>query len=544
MSRLSRRKFLKGSLAAAGATFILSTSSRKVLGANERINVGVAGIRGRGSNHIGEYAGMKDVQVTWLIDIDARTFKGRVSGIESGIVRDLMKERNLQEPKKPKASKKPEEMSEEEKADFEKQTAQWQSQKAEWDKQLAEIKQLAAPRLPKCVQDVRKALEDKELNAISIATPNHWHSLMSIWACQAGKDVYVEKPLSHNPFEGRKLVEAARKYQRIVQHGTQSRANGGWAKAAALARSGKLGKLTVSYGWASKPRGGIGLREPKEPPKEVDFNIWLGPAPQQPYHENLVHYNWHWFWDFGNGEIGNQGVHQMDLARWGLPDDALTKPIKVLSMGGRFAWNDQGQTPNAHLTVFDYGDYQLIYEACNLTHNGDKKKNIPQTAIVSNAFQTEKGEITPGGFTPTGGKREGLPDVEYSMGAGGGNFQNFIRAVRSRKHEDQTADVLQGHLSCILCHLGNAAYRLGKVVPFSESRKVFAGNDAASAALEKMEWRLKSRDVAIDDSLQYCVGPVLTFDQKEEKFVGDRAEEANKLLTRDYRKPFVVPEKV
>ena len=535
MSRLTRRKFLKHSLAFAGATFAIGRYGRPVLGANDRINVGCAGIRGRGSSHIGEYMKMKDTQITWLIDIDSRTFGGHQGRIEKQLVADLCKERNIKQLPQPKAAKK--EMSEEEKAEFKKQQAASKQQ-------FEEMKKLVESSMPKVTQDVRKALEDKELNAISIATPNHWHSLMSIWAVQAGKDVYVEKPLSHNVFEGRKLVEAARKYERIVQHGTQSRTNSGWAKAAALARSGKLGKLLVSYGWASKPRGGIGTKEPKEPPKEVDFNIWLGPAPVQPYHENLVHYNWHWFWDFGNGEIGNQGVHEMDKARWALPDEALTKPIKILTMGGRFGWNDQGQTPNAHLTVFDYGDYQLVYEACNLTSNGDKKKDIPPTAIVSNAFQTEKGEITPSGFTPTGGKREPLPDVEFSMGAGGGNFENFIKAVHSRKHEDLVGDVLQGHLSCVLCHLGNVAYRLGKVVPFAESRKVFAGNDAALAALEKMEWRMKSRDIKIDDSLKYCVGPVLTFDQEKEQFIGEGAEEANKLLTRDYRKPFVVPEKV
>ena len=538
MPRVTRRKFLKHTLAFAGATFAIGRFGRPVLGANERINVGCAGIHGRGSSHIAEYMKMKDTQVTWLIDVDTRTWNGHLGRIEKQVIADLCKQRGIKQVAEPKAAKKPQEMSAEAKAELAKQQAAYKEQ-------MDEFKKLAAPSMPKCTQDVRKALEDKELNAISIATPNHWHSLMSIWGVQAGKDVYVEKPLSHNPFEGRKLVEAARKYKQIVQHGTQSRAEGGWAKAAALARSGKLGKLTVSYGWASKPRGGIGRKEPKEPPKEVDFNIWLGPAQAVPYHENLVHYNWHWFWPFGNGEIGNQGVHQMDIARWGLPDDALAKPIKVLTIGGRFGWNDQGETPNGHLTVFDYGDYQLIYEACNLTTNGDEKKKIPRTALVSNAFETEKGTITPQGFTPKGSdKREPLPAVEASMGAGGGNFENFIRAVRSRKHEDQTADVLQGHLSCVLCHLGNIAYRLGKVVPFAESRKVFAGNDAAMAALEKLEWRMKSRDIKIDDSLQYCVGPVLTFDQKEEKFVGERAEEANKLLTRDYRKPFVVPDEV
>jgi predicted dehydrogenase len=387
------------------------------------------------------------------------------------------------------------------------------------------------------VQDVRVALEDKDLDVISIATCNHWHSLMSIWACQAGKDVYVEKPLSHNVFEGRKLVEAARKYGRIVQHGTQSRSSGGWASAAAVARSGKAGKLKVSYGWASKPRGGIGSKGPEDAPDGLDFNVWLGPAPDQYYHGNLVHYNWHWFWDFGNADTGNQGVHQMDIARWGLPEDAVAKPIKVISLGGRFDWDDQGETPNAHLTIFDYGDYQLVFESCNLVTG--------KTRTVTNAFHTDQGVITSGRFTPHGSKKsEGLPKVEVDMGAGGGIFENFVKAVRSRKHTDLQADVLDGHLSSLLCHVGAICYRLGEVVPFDKSRKAFGDSKVAYDALMQMEGRMKSRGVKFDDSLRYRIGPVLTFDQKTEKFTGDRADEANRLISRRYREPFVVPDKV
>ncbi|MBM4040782.1 MAG: Gfo/Idh/MocA family oxidoreductase [Planctomycetes bacterium] len=528
MSGLSRRAFLKRSAAVAGATFAIGVTGRKVLGANERINVGCAGINGRGGSHIGAFRG-GDTAVTYLIDVDTNTFGKHMGSFEAPFIKEIMKEKGLKEIAIPKDAKGDEKKKLE----------------AERAKQLEDVRKLIEPgKVPKCVQDVRKALEDKDLDAISIATPNHWHSLMSIWAVQAGKDVYVEKPLSHNVFEGRKLVEAARKYKRIVQHGSQSRCDEKWARATALARSGKLGKLLVSYGWASKPRGAVAKQPDEPPPANLDYNLWLGPAPQRPYSRTFVHYNWHWFWDFGNGEIGNQGVHEMDKARWGLPEDALAKPIKVLTMGGRFGWNDPCETPNAHLTVFDYGDYQLIYEACNLTGNGDEKKNIPKTAVVDNAFVTEQGEITRDGFTPKGGKREPHPAIEINMGAGGREFENFIRAVRSRKHEDLAADVLQGHLSCILCHLGNIAYRLGKPVPFSESRKVFAASPAAQAALEKMEWRMKYRDIKIDDTLQYTVGPVLTFDQKEEKFVGERADEANKLLTRAYRAPFVVPNEV
>ena len=231
-----------------------------MLGANDRIRIAVAGINGRGVEHIQQYCRMKNVEVAYLVDPDSRLFASRSN---------MVKKR--------------------------------------------------AGNTPKCVQDLRAILDEKGLDVVSIASPNHWHSLLGIWACQAGKDVYVEKPCSHNICEGRRLVEAARRFDRIVQHGTQNRSDRKWAKEVAAVRSGKYGRLLVSYGYASKPRRSIGFKLPMEPPKELNFDLWLGPAPQQPYHQNLVHYNWHWFWDFGNGEIGNQGVHQMDVARWAMP---------------------------------------------------------------------------------------------------------------------------------------------------------------------------------------------------------------------------------
>ena len=477
MSHVSRRDFLKSSFA-AGVTFAVGTSARPVLGANDTINMGVAGINGRGRSHMGAWLGMKDVHITHLIDPDSRIHKSR--------------SRMCEKKNNPK---------------------------------------------PTCVTDIRKALEDKDLDGVSVATCNHWHSLISIWACQAGKDVYVEKPASHNVHEGRILLETARKHGRMVQHGSQSRASSSWATATAHARTGKLGKLLVSYGVASKPRGSIGHRPYSDPPKDLDFNIWLGPAPMQRFHANLVHYNWHWFWDFGNADTGNQGVHQMDLARWGTPGGRL--PNRIMSLGGRFQWNDQGETPNSHLTIFEYddADFQLIFESCNLV-NG-------KTRVVNNFFYTDQGEITSGGFTPKGSKkRQKLPKADIDMGAGGNIFDNFIRAMRSRKHTDLVADVKEAHLSSALCHLGAICYRLGKVVPFDKSRKAFGDNKEAYEALLKMEERMKSRKVKIDDSLKYQVGPVLTFDPETEKFTGDHAAAANKLLTRNYRKPFVVPDKV
>src|SRR6266513_1470085 len=271
-------------------------------------------------------------------------------------------------------------------------------------------------------QDVRKLLESKEIDAISIATPNHWHSLATIWACQAGKDVYVEKPCSHNVFEGRKCVEAARKYDRLVQHGTQSRSNTSQARLAALVKSGKYGKLLVSKGYCCKPRWSIGYKPITDPPANLDFDIWTGPAPKQPFHANLVHYNWHWFWDFGNGDIGNQGVHEMDIARWAL---GATLPKSVLSLGGRYVdepnFKDQGETPNQRVSVFDYGDALLLFETRGLVENAkipEIKKRFPNK--VANELYFEAGVVKDGKFFPGGkGGGEPLVKVDYHVPSDG-----------------------------------------------------------------------------------------------------------------------------
>ncbi|MHB1036619.1 MAG: Gfo/Idh/MocA family oxidoreductase [Pirellulales bacterium] len=477
MSRHTRRTFLKTSLAAGAAFTIAGTkSSGKVLGANDTIRIGVAGINGRGGSHIEEFAGMKGVQVTYLIDPDSRLFKTRTSQVEK-----------------------------------------------------------LGKNTPKTVQDIRQALEDKNLDAISVATCNHWHSLATILACQAGKDVYVEKPLSHNIHEGRIAVETARKNNCIVQHGTQGRSSMGMARVVEVIKSGQLGKLLVARGLCYKGRGSIGFKEAKAPPKELDFNIWLGPSPLQPYHENLVHYNWHWFWNTGNGDIGNQGVHEMDKARWGIP--GATLPKSVVSLGGRFGYKDQGETPNTQIAIFDYGETQLIFEVRGL-------KTKPYGELgggVGNSYHLEAGTIYDETFYPKGsGKPAPLPKVKATRGPGGGHFANFIVAVRSRKREELNAEVLEGHYSAAHCHLANISYRLGEKVTFDPKTK-FADNKDACDALARAEEHLKDNRVQLE-GLEYTLGRKLTFDAAAEKFVGD--EEANKLLTRPARPPFVVPEKV
>ena len=297
----NRRNFIAQS--SVFATFAISgtKSSGKIIGANDRINVAVCGIKGRGTSHMGGHGRQKNVQISHLVDPDSRLHGARQKFIYS-------KFKNT----------------------------------------------------PDCVQDVRKVLDDKDVDVISIATPNHWHSLMSIWACQAGKDVYVEKPLSHNLFEGKKLVEAAKKYGRIVQHGTQNRSLSKWSDLANEIASGKKGKLEIALGTCHKRRKSIGFKEVKNPPSELEFDVWTGPAPKEKYHENLVHYNWHWIWNFGNGDIGNQGVHQMDIARWMIP--GAVWPKSVVSVGGRFGYKDQAETANTQLAIFDYGESLLVFD--------------------------------------------------------------------------------------------------------------------------------------------------------------------------------------
>lgn len=499
-SGVSRRQFIGRSLGAAGvgAGFAISgtKSSGRVLGANETVRVAVAGLNGRGGSHVGEFAKMPGVAIAYLIDPDTRTYDKRLKQIEECC-------------------------------------RQVEKQHGRSSTQVREVR---------TVQDVRRALDDKSVDAVSVATPNHWHALLTIWACQADKDVYVEKPCSHNVHEGRIAVQAARRYNRIVQHGTQSRSSRDWALAAAAIHSGKLGKLLVSRGLCYKPRGSIGVKPAAAPPAELDFDIWLGPAPQQPYHANLVHYNWHWFWDFGNGDIGNQGVHQMDIARWMIPGSSggsATYPKTVKSLGGRFGYRDQGQTANTQITVMDYGDTQLVFEVRGLATDafcGQK---------VGNIAHLESGMIVEGKFYPKGEtKPVALTEIvkeEVARGPGKGHFGNFIAAVRSRKVGDLNADILEGHYSAALCHLANISLRLGQEVPFSRDSEAFGDDKEAYQTLSRMEEHLRENGVALD-RLNYRLGRSLTFDAATETFAGDA--EADQLLTRPYRAPFVVPDRI
>lgn len=480
MSLYHRRDFLKRAAATAGAatafTIAGTKASGRVLGANDRIRIAVAGIHGRGQTHIAGFGGMKDVEIAYLVDPDSRLFASR-----SKIVRER------------------------------------------------------AGNTPACVQDIRQALDDKSLDAVSVVTPNHWHALMAIWACQAGKDVYVEKPCSHSLLEGRRLVEAARKYDRIVQHGTQRRTDPQWIQVVNDVRKGKYGKLLVSYGYASRSRLSIGIQDPQQPPRELDFNLWLGPAPVQPFRTNLVHYDWHWRWDFGNGEIGNMGSHQLDVCRWALPDGAV--PKRVVSLGGRFGYKDQGETPNTHLTLVDFGEVKVILEIRGLI--GEKQWKI------TNEFYTDEGVVRDGRFFAKGNS-VGVPIENFPPNGapeqGPRHMRNFIDCVRSRKREDLGAEILEGHRSALLVHLGNISYRLGKELPFDRMAGEFEGDAVFRESFEAMKRHLADTGQVELDNTPCRLGRMLTFDAETERFV--EAPDANQLLSQSYRGAFVVPERV
>jgi predicted dehydrogenase len=510
MTLLNRRQFGRraAKLAAASSAFSLFTiagtkASGRVIGANDTIRLAIAGINGRGGSHIAAFGEMKNVQITYLVDPDTRLHASRAADVNK----------------------------------------------------LNHI-------TPKTITDIRQALDDKELDGVTVATCNHWHSLITIWACQADKDVYVEKPISHNVHEGRIAVEMARHHKRIVQHGTQNRSSAGVAQMISAAQSGKYGKLEVSTGFCHKPRWSIGVKPIEAPPKGLDFNLWLGPAAEQPYHANLVHYNWHWFWDFGNGDVGNQGVHQMDIARWAIQGSTL--PKSVVSFGGRFGYQDQGQTPNTELTLFDYGDAKLAFETCGLVKG---KSHAPDK--VTNEFQTSEGVIAGGRFYRKGeapdttdeadvatkdGKRKNADKKDAKKQRGerlakfpatqrpGSHFANFIAAMRSRKEEDLNAGVEIAHYSAALCHLANISYRTGREMPYAEAKQQLAGDAHTAELFDAMTFNLaKGNDIKVED-LQIRVGPKLAFDAASERFKDSDA--ANALLTRSYRAPFNVPDKV
>lgn len=459
MSAITRRTFMKNSanatLGAAGAMSLWGTKNSWA-GANDRVNVAVIGIRGQGQDHIRQYLKLPNVHVAALCDVDENLFAERIK-------------------------------------------------KYFTDSNLAK---------PKLYTDIRKLLENKDIDAVSVVTPNHWHTLASIWAMQAGKHVSVEKPCSHNFFEGQKLVEASRKYNVLIQDGAEQRSNPCAQSMAKFLHQGNLGEVYLAKGLCYKWRDTIGHTPDAPVPPGVHYDLWLGPAPKRAFSKNRFHYNWHWNWDYGNGDMGNQGIHEMDIARWGL---GVTLPTKISATGGHFMFDDDQQTPNDLMAVFEFsnpdggGDKKKIlqFEVRHwITNNegglskgfrrDDGKGGYMRSSsnVIGNLFYGSKGYMvkTVNEWKTFMGKtREPGP----TGGGLGNHYKNFIDAIRANDPGILTTTIEEGFYSTALVHLANISYRLGRT---------------------------------------------LNFDPGAQKIIGD--PEANAMLTRKYRSPFVVPDKV
>ncbi len=456
----SRRDFLKITSAGIATTALTTTASSYagILGANDRVRVAVCGVRGRGNDHIHGFSRVPGTELAALCDVDENVSQQRVG----------------------------------------------------------EIEKMGLPK-PKSYVDVRKLLEDKEIDAISIATPNHWHSLMGIWACQAGKDVYVEKPCSHNTFEGRQLVRAVKKYNRICQHGSQSRSNPGMIEAIHRLNDGTTGDVYMARALCYKWRPSIGHAKEEPVPAGVNYDLWTGPAPLKPFTKNRFHYNWHWIWDTGNGDIGNQGIHEVDIARWGL---GVGFPVSVSAMGGHFMFEDDQETPNTLNATFyfDGADGKRKMMEVEVRHwitnheaeigtgaygesavppariapdarkkPADKQQVLgpmdAKTNTIGNLFYGSKGLLAIDGYdaykTWISNQLEPGPHGKAS----GDHFANFIDCVRSRRAEDIHSPIEEAHKSTTLVHLANASYRLGRTLKFDPAKEEVIGDDEANQLL-------------------------------------------------------------
>jgi predicted dehydrogenase len=486
--RVSRRGFLVGSVAGGLSAGALARSPWAApLGSNDAVRVAVVGLGspGKGLHHVEMFKALPNVRLVALCDVD--------ENILDKAVRDLASE-NIR----------------------------------------------VTPYV-----DVRKLLESRDVDAISIATPNHWHSLMTIWACQAGKDVYVEKPISHNVWEGRRAAEAASRYGRIVQAGTQSRSDEALLELADHLRRGEMGKILRARGFCYKRRESIGkVAGPQPIPPRVHYDLWCGPAPLEPLRRGRLHYDWHWFWATGNGDIGNQGVHEMDMCRWMLGEEKL--PPRVFSVGGRFGYVDDAETPNTQVAVLDYPKAPILFEVRGLPQKtGVGYMDQYRGVRVGFVIECENGYFAGGGgggwTYDTNGKRV----RQFSSSGGDAHVANFIAAVRSRRPEELKAPILGGHTSSALCHMANISHRLGTGVPEAEIEAHAGSRAEVAETLDRFETHLAANGVDIRQA-GAVLGPVLEFLPDEERFASrseyDHGAWANRLLRDDYRAPFVVPE--
>jgi predicted dehydrogenase len=440
---MERRTFIRkaaaGSLAMGTAPYILTGRGRK--GANDRVRVAVIGIHGMGQNHIQQYQALDNVEVAALCDVDRNLF--------DEVIQKHFTEKGLKK--------------------------------------------------PKTYTDLRKLYEDKDIDAVSIVTPNHWHTLAAIWAIQAGKHVSVEKPCCHTFWEGQKLVEAANKYNVIVQDGAEQRSNPCTQSMADYLHAGNLGEVYLAKGYCYKWRDTIGKAAIEPVPQGVDYDLWMGPAPEKPFTKNRFHYNWHWQWDYGNGDMGNQGVHEVDIARMGL---GVALPARVSAMGGHFMFDDDQETPNTMMATFEFPNEKGL---------GDKMKMMQfevrhwisdrggldfRTEDTGNTYMTSSENTVGNTFYGSKGfmKKSVEKWISYlgkdqepgASGSGEGNhYQNFIDCIRANDKGLNNAPIEEGFYSCALIHLANISYRLGRTLDFDPVALNFFGDKEANAMLTK-----------------------------------------------------------
>jgi predicted dehydrogenase len=494
MSALSRRTFIKTSALAAAGAALPARAWGNILGANSDIRVAVIGLNGRGRNHLSSLAKIPGVRVVAICDVDSAILDKVRPTVNGGDVKTYV--------------------------------------------------------------DLRQVYASPDVDAVTIATPNHWHSLAAIWALQAGKDVYLEKPVSHNIWEGRQLVAASKKSNRIIQAGTQIRSGEGLREAVEWVRAGNLGKIKVSRGFCYKRRVSLGKTTgAQQVPASIDYDLWTGPAPFELPHRNTtngpVHYDWHWFWLYGNGDIGNQGIHQVDVARWFLGEAGL--PNRALSFGGRVGYVDDGQTPNTQVAIFDYATAPLVFEvrglpakAGNAGTGADPRANADSAGMdayrgvsIGNVIECEGGSvIVPSYVTATAVDRDGKVIKEFK--GRDTHMENFIQVVQSRKSADLFGPIEEGHVSSALCHLANMSYRVGRTTTPEKLRDFVKNNGVLAEAHGRMAEHLGANNVDLAQTPLTAGAPLLV-DPKAERCTGPDADRANALLTRKYRAPFTVP---
>ncbi len=414
---------------------LASAAATRTWAANDKVNVAIVGVGSRGSDHLNDFTRREDLNLVAVCDVNTQAMDRAVQKFSTA--------RNVK---------------------------------------------------PKTYQDLRKLYEDKTVDAVFICAPNHWHSLATIWACQAGKDVYVEKPVSYNPFEGERMVAAAREFNRMVQGGMQRRSLAHKKRAIALLRQGYIGKLYMTRGLCYKRRHSIGHKPDEAVPAWLDWDLFRGPAPLRPFNPNRYKYNWHWFWDTGNGDIGNQGIHELDFARWGI--NQAGNPKTVCAGGGKYIYDDDQETPNTLATTYDYGDCLMTFEVRGLDTGGESEMELRGTNFIGNLFYGSNGYmvVEDSGFkTFLGDKREPGEAMAMQEPKKDGNFPhvtNFLEVVRSRRRQDLVAEVQEAAISADLVHIANASYRTGHKLTLEPGATRFVDDKEANRYLARHPYRI------------------------------------------------------